>query len=192
MVKINSGADIVVALGIIIGIKFSEKKPSHKYPYGLHKIENIIELFIAFGIFYAGYIIIAESIIHFGTSQTSDPDLGLIITGISLFISVILMIYLTKKGKQMNSPMIIAEGKDSKVDILSTSLVFVGLGGYYFGISILEPIVGIILGILIFKVGVDIFLHSTKILLDAVINYEKLDFSDPVSEGKTARRREDT
>ena len=75
---------------------------------------------------------------------------------------------LVEKGK-------IGGGKDSKVDILSTSLVFVGLGGYYFGISILEPIVGIILGILIFKVGLDIFLHSTKILLDAVINYEKLD-----------------
>ncbi|MHA1130705.1 MAG: cation diffusion facilitator family transporter [Candidatus Helarchaeota archaeon] len=173
--SINSGADIVVALGIFIGIKFAEKDASPKYPYGFHKIENIIELFIAFGIFYAGYMIFSESILNFGATRTSDPDLGLVITGISLIISVILMIYLTKKGTQMNSPMIIAEGKDSKIDILSTSLVFVALGGYYFGVSILEPIIGIVLAILIFKVGLEIFIHSSKVLLDAVINYEKLD-----------------
>jgi cation diffusion facilitator family transporter len=181
--SINSGADIVVALGIIIGIKFSEREASPKYPYGLHKIENMVELFIAVGIFYAGYVILSESILKFGTTTTTNPDLGLLITGISLIITVILMIYLTRKGRQMNSPMIIAEGKDSKVDILSTSLVFIGLMGYYFGTAILEPIVGIILAVLIFKVGLDILIHSSKVLLDAVINYDKLDSIRQIIEG---------
>jgi len=172
---INSGADIVVALGIIIGIKLSTRKPSEKYPYGFHKIENIIELFISIGIFYAGLTILTEGFSHFGTIQTLNPNLGLIITGISLVISLFLAIYLNRKGKQMNSPMILAVSSDSKVDLFSLSLVFIGIGGYYIGFPILEPIMGIFLAFFIFKVAIEIFIHGTKVLLDAMMNYEKLD-----------------
>ncbi|MFX1295451.1 MAG: cation diffusion facilitator family transporter [Promethearchaeota archaeon] len=171
---IHSGADFITALGIIIGIKLSERKPSVEFPYGFHKSENLVELFIALGIFYAGYTIFKEAILKFEETQINNLNLGLLITGISIGISIFLMYYLNKKGKEMNSPMFIAESKDIKVDILATSLVFVGIGGYYFGITILEPIIGIIIALFIFKVGLEIFIHSTKVLLDAVMNYEKL------------------
>ena len=180
---IHSGADFIVALGIIIGIKLSERRPSEKFPYGFHKSENLIELFIALGIFYAGYTIFMEAILKFEVTQINNPNLGLLITGISVGTSILLMYYLNKKGKEMNSPMFIAESKDIKVDILATSLVFVGIGGYYFGITILEPITGIIIALFIFKVGLEIFIHSTKVLLDAVMNYEKLNSIRQLVEG---------
>ncbi|MHA1267096.1 MAG: cation diffusion facilitator family transporter [Candidatus Helarchaeota archaeon] len=171
---IHSGADFVVAFGLIIGIQLSERRPSEKFPYGFHKSENLIELFIALGIFYAGYTILMEAIQKFGGSQTTDPSLGLLITIISLGISIYLIYYLHEKGKETNSPMFLAEVKDIRVDIFATLLVFIGFGGYYFGISILEPIAGIIIAFFIFITGLQIFLHATKVLLDAVMNYEQL------------------
>jgi cation diffusion facilitator family transporter len=171
---IHSGADFVVAFGLIVGIKLSERPPSEKFPYGFNKSENLIELFISLGIFYAGYVILVEAITKFETTETTNPDLGLLIAGLSVAISVVLGYYLNKRGKKMNSPMFIAESKDIKVDIFASSLVFVGIGGYYFGITILEPIAGIIVALFIFKVGSEIFIHSVKVLLDAVMNYEQL------------------
>lgn len=171
---INSGADFIISIGLIIGIILTERPPSKKYPYGLHKSENFIELFISFGIFYAAYTILREAIFKFGTIQTTNPSLGLLISGISIGISVILMFYLNRIGKTSNSPMFIAESKDLKVDIFATALVFVAIGGNFFGITILEPIAGIIVSIFIFKIGLEIFIHSTKVLLDAVMNYEEL------------------
>ncbi len=172
--SINSGADMVIALGILIGSILSERKPSKKYPYGMYKIENLIELFISLAVFYIGYTILSEIFQNFEIIQTTNIELGLLISAICIGISISLMIFLSKKGKNMNSPMFIAESADIRMDILATTLVFIGISGQYFGFDFLELFMGIFLAILVFITGLQIFIHSTKVLLDASVDYDKL------------------
>ncbi|MHA1385113.1 MAG: cation diffusion facilitator family transporter [Candidatus Helarchaeota archaeon] len=181
--SINSAADIISGVAILIGITLSKKKPTEEFPYGFHKVENFVELFISFGIFYACYEIIQRSmevlletnpfLEFFGLTGVNNVNLGILISVISIIISVFLALYLKNMGTKTKSPSIMAESKDAVIDVITISTVFVGIFAYYFNMPLLEPIASLIISIFIFKSGFDIFIHSAKVLLDAILNFEQ-------------------
>jgi divalent metal cation (Fe/Co/Zn/Cd) transporter len=56
---IDSGTDAVASLLLLGGLKLSTKK-TPSFPLGLYKIENVISVFVALSIFFAGYEIARE------------------------------------------------------------------------------------------------------------------------------------
>jgi len=64
---IHSLTDVISSVGVLIGLKISSRKPTKAFPYGFYKAENIVSLFLALAIFYAGYEIILTSVEKFGT-----------------------------------------------------------------------------------------------------------------------------
>ncbi|MHA1377605.1 MAG: cation diffusion facilitator family transporter [Candidatus Helarchaeota archaeon] len=183
--SINSASDVISGIAILIGITLSQKKPTEKFPYGFHKVENFAELFISFGIFYACYEIIIraiESLLEtnsfletLGLIGVNDVNFGILISLISIIISIFLALYLRRVGSQTKAPSIIAEAKDATNDIITITTVFVGIFGYYINLSILEPVASLIIVIFVFKSGIDIFIHSAKVLLDAILNFEQFE-----------------
>ncbi|MBR6927566.1 MAG: cation diffusion facilitator family transporter, partial [Methanobrevibacter sp.] len=64
--------------------------------------------------------------------------------------------YIIKIGKEINSPAIVADGKHQKTDIFSSVAVLVGVVVSNMGFPILDPIVGLIIGLLIIKTAYEI------------------------------------
>ena len=91
---------------------------------------------------------------------------------ISLLASLILTLYLKLIGKQTSSPIIESEAQEKMFDIFISLSVLIGFIAVLLGIHILDSIIGLIIAIFIIKGGYEIFLTSTKTLLDAVIDFD--------------------
>jgi len=92
---------------------------------------------------------------------------------ISLLISIATTIYLKLIGKKSGSEIIESETSEKLLDNFISSTVIIGFIAAYFGVFILDSIFGLLIAFFIIKGGYDIFVTSTKTLLDAVIEFEK-------------------
>ncbi len=170
--------DIIMYISAFIGVIFAQKKPNEKFPYGFYKIENIVSLIISLFIFFTAYNIILSSItsiINFinGTFKiVYFSPLVTIFLIFSLCISIIITVYLKIINKKVNSPIIESEGNEKLFDILISFSVIIGFIGVSINFYVLDSIIGLFIAIFIIKGGYDTFLESTKVLLDAVINFE--------------------
>ncbi|MBD3254882.1 MAG: cation diffusion facilitator family transporter [Candidatus Lokiarchaeota archaeon] len=170
--------DCVMVIASLIGIVYARKKPNKKFPYGYYKVENIISLIISLFIFYTAYEILLQSITEIGAFFVGNPKKVIvsfeifIFLIVSLVISLITTVYLKFVGKKSNSPIIKSEASEKLLDNLISSSVIVGFIAAMFNIFVLDSIIGIFISLFIFKGGYDIFVNSTKTLLDAVIDFE--------------------
>jgi len=171
--------DIIMVFAAIVGIYYAKKKPNKKFPYGYYKIENIISLIISMVIFFTAYNIIttsfseiSETIAGFPKHIIVTPPIFLFLI-ISLLISFLSTIYLKIVGKQTKSPIIQSQATEKLYDNLISSSVIIGFISALFGINLVDSIISLIIALLIIKGGYDIFLASTKTLLDAVIDFDK-------------------
>jgi len=171
--------DIIMVFAAIVGIYYAKKKPNKKFPYGYYKIENIISLIISMVIFFTAYNIITTSFSEISGTIAGFPK-QIIVTPpiflfliISLLISFLSTIYLKIVGKQTKSPIIQSQATEKIYDNLISSSVIIGFISALFGINLVDSIISLIIALLIIKGGYDIFLASTKTLLDAVIDFDK-------------------
>ncbi|TXT66456.1 MAG: conserved membrane protein of unknown function [Promethearchaeota archaeon] len=171
--------DIVIVIASLIGIIFVSKKPNEKFPYGYYRLENIISLVISIFIFFTAYTIIQESfseIFRFFSGVIKPIFVSpfiFIVMVISLSISVATTVYLKLIGRRSQSEIIESETSEKLLDNFISSTVIIGFISAYYGIFILDSIFGLVIALFIIKGGYDIFLTSTKTLLDAVIEFEK-------------------
>ena len=174
----DSLTDIFMALVAFIGLIYTNKKPNEKFPYGYYKIENIISLIIAIFIFITGYNVISQAftdVLSFfsGTEKIIfvTPEIFIFLIS-TLLISIILTFYLTYVGKKVSSPIIISQASEKLYDNFISASVIIGFIGAIFNIALLDSIIAVIIAIFILKGGYDIFITSTKTLLDAVIDFD--------------------
>ena len=171
--------DIIMVFAAVVGIIYSKRRPNKKFPYGYYKIENIISLIISMVIFFTAYNIITtsfseifEHIAGFPKQIIITPTIFLFLI-ISLLVSFLSTLYLKIIGKQTNSPIIKSQATEKLYDNLISSSVIIGFVGALFGVNYLDSIISLVIALLIIKGGYDIFLTSTKTLLDAVIDFDK-------------------
>ena len=174
----DSLTDIVMAVVALVGLIYSNKKPNDKFPYGYYKIENIISLIIAIFIFITGYNVISQAftdVLSFFNGAKKiifvTPEIFIFLIS-TLLISVILTFYLKYVGKKVGSPIIISQASEKLYDNFISASVIIGFIGAIFNIALLDSIIAVIIAIFILKGGYDIFITSTKTLLDAVIDFD--------------------
>ena len=158
---IHSGSDIFVSLLVFVGIKVSGKKTISS-PLRI-KIENTIAIIISIIIWYSAYAIFRKALGE-TTIEIKMLPIAILGTSISIITSYFLSRYKIHVGRATNSPSLIADGKHSRTDMYSSIAVLVGLTGYMMGFR-LDPMAAIVVGVLIIKVGLDIFQSGMRALL---------------------------
>ncbi len=164
---IHSAADSFSAFFAWIGLKIAQKKPTKKFPYGFYKAENIAALLISFLILFAGYEIIKESVNKLFVSSTLN--IPLIAIGVALLDAIIMFFigsYEVKTGKKINSQSLIADGRESKMHLFSSFIVLIGLVSSWLKISYLESVMGILISLFIFQIGISSIKDAILSLMD--------------------------
>jgi len=164
---VHSLTDTIESFFVWLGFKISQKKPTEKFPYGFYKAENIVAFFVSFLIILAGFEIARESFQRIFSFQPLNLAYGAI--AIALSDAVFLFFlgrYETKIGKEINSQSITAQGKELTSHIFSSSLVVGGIISTYLGIPKIEGIVGLLLSLLVFKIGLESIKDSILSLMD--------------------------
>ncbi len=146
---IHSFSDLVTDIVGIIGSIFSKKPSDEKHPYGHGKMEYLISIFIGLVILSLGFMIIYDSI----NRKVIVPSV--IVIFVSLFTVVVKFLlahFLVKKGRELNSCILVSSGKESSTDVISSLVVLVA--------SILMQT-----SIFVVKVGLDVLKENISTIL---------------------------
>lgn len=176
---VDSAADSAASLALWAGLKLSTRK-SERFPYGLYKIENVIQVFVAFLIFLMGYEIVREII----SAPAGTPNVTLTVVigmGISVLIPWVFGWYTMWIGRRTGSPALIADGRHRQADVLSTAVVLAAVAAHYSGLHInyhgitVDRIAAGLVVIFIAFAGLELLVNGMRVLLDVSIDPATLD-----------------
>ena len=176
---IDSGTDAVASLILYVGLRLStHRTPS--FPLGLYKIENVISVFVALSIFFAGFEIAREIL----TGGAASPRISIHMVAL-LLLSVVATYgfgrYALAVGRRTGSPTLIAEGRHRQVDVLSSLVVLVSVLPEYFGLDsawqgiTIDQVAAVVVLVFIARAGWQLLLDGMRVLLDASMDFETLD-----------------
>jgi len=179
----HSASDVVSSVVILFAVKIADKPPDEEHPYGHGKAENIASIIVALLLIVVGVEITISSIkIFFGNTPAAPTAVALYILIASIIIKEILFHYKYYVGKKFDSPALIADAWHHRSDSLSSLAALAGVGLAIFGehweLSILvygDAFAGIIVSIIVIKVGYDLAKSSANIVLEQVLPKQEVE-----------------
>ncbi|HSH35790.1 cation diffusion facilitator family transporter, partial [Schnuerera sp.] len=164
---VHTLSDVLTTLVVIIGLKVSSKEADENHPYGHEKYEPVFAKILSIFLIITGLIIGYEGVKVLIIGEIKTPGrIALIAAFISILAKEGMFWYTIKTAKKIKSFSMEADAWHHRSDVLSSAGTFIGILGARMGLKILDPIAGIIVSILIIKVGVDLYLQSIKGLVD--------------------------
>lgn len=172
---IDTATDILTYFITLFAAKIMNKPPNYRYPYGYNRAEAVATKALSFVIFFAGAQLFLSTLLKIIRNEPNELPtlLAIYITIISIFSKAGLAFYQFRIGKKIQSNMIIANAKNMRNDILISASVLIGLVfTQVFHLAILDLITAMAVGIWIMKAGFDIFMESSRELMDGSDNPE--------------------
>lgn len=176
--SVDAATDCIASLAVWVGLKLSTRK-TRAFPYGLYKIENVIQIIMAMLIFFAGFEIARKVVLPATSSPAITPWIigGM---GASAFVPLLFGYYTIVIGRRTGSPALLADGRHRQADVLSLVVVFAAVVSNYFGLSIGSSVLtidriaaGLVL-IFIGYAGWELLVNGMRVLLDASIDSQTL------------------
>ena len=179
---LHSTTDIIGSFVILFAVKIANKPPDEEHPYGHGKAENIASIIVALLLMVVGVEISISSIkVFFGDIPPAPGKIALFILIAAIVIKEILFYYKFILGKKYNSAALISEAWHHRSDSLSSLAALIGVGlamvGQALDIHWLiygDAIAGIIVSIIVIKVGYDLAKDSANIVLEQVLSEEEV------------------
>lgn len=164
---LHSLIDVFGSLLVWAGIKVASKPADSEHPYGHFKAESLAELGVGIIIILSSVLIIKEAIEKLFYFSTIRFEYYAALTALaSAFGNEILARYKISTGKKTKSSALIAEGKHSRADVLSSLSVFAGLIFVKVGYQWADPLIAILISVMILQMGFKILRDSADSLLD--------------------------
>lgn len=165
--SLADGASNIVGL---IGISLACQPRDADHPYGHRKYETFFSLCIA------GLLaIICFNLIEGGIKRLYNPvipridAISFIVMLVTLSINLLVMNYEYKKGKILQSDVLISDSMHTRADILTSLSVIITLVMIRLGYPILDPIVTIIIALFIARAALGIVQQSSRVLCDTAV-----------------------
>jgi cation diffusion facilitator family transporter len=166
---IHNFADALTSIPLWIAFAYSRRKPTRSMTYGYGRLEDIAGIIIIVIILFSAIVALNESIQKFITPSEIRSTGWVMAAAIIGFVgNEIVAHYRVKTGKEIGSAALVADGKHSRIDGLTSLAVFFAAVGVMLGYPVLDPIAGIIISIFIFGIVVETTKDIFKRLLDIV------------------------
>lgn len=176
--SLSDGASNIIG---IIGISIASRPADKDHPYGHKKYETLFSLAIAGFLFFVCFNLLSEGLRHLTHPVSSKINLAsFLIMIFTSFVNLFVMKYEYKKGKMLNSDILISDSMHTKADIFTSMSVIVALVAGKLGYPIIDPIVTIIIALFIGYVAFSIIKQSSYILCDTAVILEEKVISDVV------------
>lgn len=169
--SLHSAGDISASFISFIGSKIATKKRDLKHPYGYGKAEYIFSLIISIIMIFAAIMMAFNSVESIILNNVITNFLPLfLVCIITIILKLLLCVYCKFKYNLGTSILIKTLMEDHKNDIFVTTGTIIGLVFSRFGFTYVDGVVGVIISIWIFIIGIKIFLESYKVLMDTNIS----------------------
>ena len=167
-------SDVATSVIAFIGFRIGQKPADEEHPIGHGRAEAISGLVIVVFLAMVAYEIITgafDKIFH--PELITIPDTYAAIMAVfGILINYSISEYIIRIGKEIRSPAIVADGKHQKTDIFSSVAILIGVIVSNMGYPILDPIVGLIIGLLIIKTAYEIAKENVDNIMGKVPSQE--------------------
>lgn len=171
----HSLSDLASDLVVFVGLSFAEKPDDKGHHYGHGKFETFAAFIV--GVFLAGaaFGIGRDSLfalISFSRGEAIEVPgiIALFAALVSILVKELLFRYTKRAGDKIKSPSIIANAWHHRSDAFSSIGVSLGIAGAVFlggKWAVLDPVAGIVVGLILLKEAVSIMKENLSQLLDA-------------------------
>lgn len=169
--SLHSAEDMLASILSCVGGIVSSKKANRNYIFGYGKAEYIFSFLISIFMIVTSITLVINSIkaiinkefVHFSY-------ISIFVCIVTIVIKLTLYIYTNIQYKKTHSILIKASKLDHRNDICITTATLIGIIFSYFGITIIDSILAILISILIGVAGIKVFVSSFQILMDKGIS----------------------
>lgn len=162
----NNLSDTASSFITIVGFKLANKEADKKHPYGHGRIEYLTGLMISVLVIVVGYQFVVSSvnkILH--PSPVSVSPIALVILIISISFKVFIYLLNKKLGDRIKSGTLLATAQDALGDILTTSVVIIGLIIGKFTTVPIDGFIGVLIALYIIFSGIKLSLETIDPIL---------------------------
>ena len=151
-------SDITTSVISYAGFVVGSKPADREHPLGHGRAEAVAGLIIVVFLSIVGFEIFSGAIekIFFGAPITTPSYLAAGMAFVGIIVNFAMSQYIINLGRQIKSPAIVADGQHQRVDIISSISILVGVVVANMGYPKLDPIIGLIISLMIFKTAVEV------------------------------------
>lgn len=163
--SLSDGSSNIVGL---IGIYLASKPKDKDHPYGHNKFETLSGLFISAMLFFVGGKVILSSLYRFQNPVIPNINTSsLIVLLFTLVINVFVSVTEYKKGKELNSSILVSDSMHTRSDIYVSIGVLITLIGVKLGLPpVIDPIASLVVSGFIIHAAYEIYKENSDILVD--------------------------
>ncbi len=163
---------IVDALNNVLGfvvIRVAAKAPDADHPYGHGKFETLGALAIVGFMSITCFELVRDAIARLGAGQAppqlSDAQLAVLVG--TLGLNVLVATYETRRGRELDSDILLADAAHTRADVFITVGVLIGLLLARRGLWWADPALALGIALFIVRIAYRIFLRAVPVLVDA-------------------------
>jgi cation diffusion facilitator family transporter len=171
---LHSLSDLLTDAIVLATHKIGQIPADSNHPYGHGRAETIGATIVG------GVIILAGIWIGYDVWQVIASGSKLIPTWLaasaalfSILVNEGIFHYTRRVGEKTNSPAIIANAWHHRSDAISSVAALIGILGAHFGYSIMDPLAGGIVALMIIKVGYEILADGLRDLMDTGLSEDQ-------------------
>lgn len=173
---VHSVSDVFTTVVVIIGLKISSKGEDKEHPYGHERLESVCAKIISVALLSVGFTIGYKSIVNLYEGNVTTPgSIALWAAVVSIIVKEGMYWYTIVTARKIRSIAMEGDAWHHRSDAFSSVGTFLGILGARYGYTFLDPVAGMIVSILIIKVGVDLYIRAVKELIDSSADKETLD-----------------
>ncbi|HLR09882.1 MAG TPA: cation diffusion facilitator family transporter [Sporosarcina sp.] len=177
----HNAGDVVASAAALTSMRISKRPADEDHPYGHGKAEVISSAIVALILGVAALYIAYESIQAFFSPPEKASMIAFITAVISLIVKQVLYLYTIRIGKAMNSKGLIATAYDHLADVYASLAAVIGIGlamvGSHYQILLLsygDPIAGLIVTVLVFRLAYEMGKEALDTLMEKSVEPEML------------------
>lgn len=174
---IDSLLDLTVSIFNYFALHNAEKDPDDDFNYGRSKIEPLAAVIEGTVISLSALFILYEALVKLAHPREMEfVGVSITVMLVSIIITSFLVVFLNKVAKKTGNMVIKADALHYKTDIFSNGAVLLALGLVSVTSEhIIDPILGIMIGIYMIYSALPIIKEGILMLLDAALSEEEIE-----------------
>jgi cation diffusion facilitator family transporter len=166
---VHNVGDTLNSIPLLIAFYLARRVATRRYTYGFGRVEDVAGIFIVLSIAFSAGVVFWESIQRLFNPQPMQNIPWVVLAAVLGFLgNEAVALLQISTGRKIGSDAMIADGLHARIDGLTSLAVLLAAGGTFIGLPILDPIIGLLIGVAILFIARDATIRMWYRLMDAV------------------------
>ncbi len=173
---VHTLSDLLTDVLVWFAAKHAAKGADEDHPYGHRRIETVATVGLSLILVGVGVSVGYDALqrIMDPTRQLSPMPLALLLAGIGIAAKEALFHYGMSVARRLRSNMLRANAWHHRSDVVSSLVVFLGIGGTLLGLLYLDALAALVVAVLIARMGVKLGWQATEELVDKALEPDRV------------------